>query len=196
MNRTMAHYTMEISHNTASEVNYRKLIEPLYYEVYGAGKYNILDEILHPDFANRLPASEEMLGREAFKNAAIWYRKTFIDSQWEIHDFLVAGDKIVVRYSATARYQGGWLNLPPREEPIYETGIAIYRIEDDKVREMWCEMSDVQIAHQLGAFDSPMHQSSCPSCPSWLTIGGIHANQLPSGPIPRQRLPQWWRCAR
>ena len=138
----------------SSEINYRKLIEPLYYEVYGTGNYDVLDKILHPDFVNHLPAGGEIRGLEEFKKATIWYRKMFIDSQWTIHDFLVAANKVVVRYSATAKYQGGWFNLPPREEPIYETGIAIYQIEDGKVREMWCEMSDAQIAQQLGAFEA------------------------------------------
>lgn len=45
----------------SNEMNYRSLIEPLYYQVYGAGKYDVLDKILHPDFVNHLPAGKKCI---------------------------------------------------------------------------------------------------------------------------------------
>jgi len=43
-------------------------------------------------------------------------------------------------------------NIPSTNQKIVETGILILRIEDEKIKELWSEMSDLQVVQQLGAF--------------------------------------------
>jgi len=48
--------------------------------------------------------------------------------------------------------QGGLLGITSEGQRVLETGILILRIEDGLVREVWTEMSDLQLVMRLGAF--------------------------------------------
>lgn len=90
-------------------------------------------------------------GVEAFKDWLRWFRASFTEPEWTVHDVIVAGDKIVARCSRTTTYRGGLLDIPSKDQRVLETGILIYRIEDGKIKEIWSEMSDLQVVQQLGA---------------------------------------------
>jgi predicted ester cyclase len=68
---------------------------------------------------------------------------------------LSEGDKAVARCSGLATYKGGLLDIPSKDQRVFETSILIIRVEDGLVREIWSEMSDLQIVMQLGAFPAP-----------------------------------------
>jgi predicted ester cyclase len=68
-------------------------------------------------------------GVEAFRDWLRWYRASFTEPEWTVHDVIVAGDKIVARYSGNTTYRGGLLGIPSENQRILETGILIYRIE-------------------------------------------------------------------
>lgn len=93
-----------------------------------------------------------MVGRDNFKNWLIWYREAFQDNKWVINDIISEEDKVVARYTGQSTYKGGLLNIPSTNQRIVETGILILRIEDSKIKELWSEMSDLQVVQQLGAF--------------------------------------------
>ncbi|MDP9479171.1 MAG: ester cyclase, partial [Actinomycetota bacterium] len=76
----------------------------------------------------------------------------FADRAWTVHDVLSEGEKVVARYSGWATYRGGLLDIPSTDQRVLETGILILRIRDGLVREIWSEMSDLQVVMQLGAF--------------------------------------------
>ena len=97
-------------------------------------------------------------GVDAFKDWLRWYTSAFTDRQWTVHDFISEGDKVVARYSGWTTYKGGLLDIPSEGQRIFETGILIYRIEDGNVKEIWSEMSDLQVVQQLGAFPTPAEE--------------------------------------
>ncbi len=78
--------------------------------------------------------------------------KNFSDDEWIVHDIISEGDKVVARYTGQSTYKGGLFDIPSTNQQIVETGIIILRIEDDKIKELWSEMSDLQVMQQLGAF--------------------------------------------
>jgi predicted ester cyclase len=47
------------------------------------------------------------------------------------------------------------LDIPSADQRVTESGILIYQVEDGKVKEIWPEMSDLQVVQQLGAFPAP-----------------------------------------
>ena len=61
----------------------------------------------------------------------------------------------MARYSGTTTYRRGLLGIPSKNQRVLETGILIYTIEGGKVKEVWSEMSDLQVVQQLGAFPVP-----------------------------------------
>ena len=113
----------------------------------------MVDEVVAEDLVTHGQGDDPgSRGVEAFKDWLRWYRATFTDPAWTVHDVIVAGDKIVARYSGKTTYRGGLLDIPSTNQRVTESGILIYRIEDGKVKELWSEMSDLQVMQQLGAF--------------------------------------------
>lgn len=134
----------------------RAIIECWFQDIFTRGKLSVLDDIIAADFIAHAQGGDATTsatcGREAFKAWLCWYRATFTDANWTIHDVIAATDKVVVRYSGWITYRGGLLNIPSTNQRVLETGITIFRIQDGKIQEMWCEMSDLYVMQQLGAF--------------------------------------------
>ena len=81
-----------------------------------------------------------------------WYTSAFTEREWTVHDVISEGEKVVARNSGWVTYRGGLLGIPSKGQRVPETGILILRVEDGLVRELWSEMSDLQLVMQLGAF--------------------------------------------
>ncbi|WP_077248057.1 ester cyclase [Bacillus sp. FJAT-27986] len=80
---------------------------------------------------------------------AILVLHLFFEREWTVHDTIEEGDKIVACYSGYSIYKGGLLDIPSENQQVKETGIIIFRIENGKIAEQWCEMSDLQLIQQL-----------------------------------------------
>ena len=112
-----------------------------------------VEGLVAPDFvAHGQGGMEDTHGRERFREWLRWYTSAFADREWAVHDVLSEGDKVVARYSGWATYRGGLLDIPSTDQRVLETGILILRVEGGVVREVWSEMSDLQLVMQLGAF--------------------------------------------
>ena len=112
-----------------------------------------MDELVAPDFvAHGQGGMEDSHGRETFREWLKWYLSTFSDREWDVHDVISEGDRAVARYSGWATYKGGLLDIPSTDQRVIETGIQIFHVEGGVVKEIWSEMSDLQLVMQLGAF--------------------------------------------
>ena len=129
------------------------IIERWFNEVFTIGDISTLQEITAHDFVSHVPG-HDFNGHDEFINDFMkWFRKTFVDDEWAIDDFLEVDDKAVVRYSGHMTYKGGWLDIPSSNQRVKETGIMIIRFEDGLIKEMWCQMSDLDVMHQLRPFN-------------------------------------------
>ena len=134
----------------------RSVIRRWFEDVFTRGDLSAVDDIAAADLVAHGPGDHPgNRGIEAFKNWLRWYRMSFTDPEWTVHDIIASGDKIVARYSGTTTYRGGLLDIPSRNQRVVETGILIMRIENGRVKELWSEMSDLQVVQQLGAFPVP-----------------------------------------
>ncbi|OEH92339.1 ester cyclase [Bacillus solimangrovi] len=131
----------------------RALVNRWFNEVFTKGDVNSLKEITAPDFVSHVP-DHDFKGHDAFiKEFMEWYRKVFIDDEWTIDDYLEIDNKSVVRYTGYMTYKGGWFDIPSTDQRVKETGMMIIRFENGLIKEMWCEMSDLNLMHQLRPFN-------------------------------------------
>lgn len=131
----------------------KALADKWFKDIFTKGKLEILDNLVAPDFIAHGQGNQiDSFGIEDFKAWLRWYRDTFTDPVWQIDDAIATQDKVVLRYSGWTTYRGGLLDIPPHNQRVLETGIIIFRIQDGKIKELWCEMSDLQVLQQLGAF--------------------------------------------
>jgi steroid delta-isomerase-like uncharacterized protein len=79
-----------------------------------------------------------------------WYPTTFAEQHPALEDVITAGDRVVVRYTVRSTYRGGYLDLPPRDQEVRETGIIIFRLAGGRIAETWLEGNDLEVAQQLG----------------------------------------------
>jgi predicted ester cyclase len=74
-----------------------------------------------------------------------------------IEDMVAEGDKVAARFPASGIHKGVFMGLPPTGKPITMTGIEIFRIENDKIAELWGEANLIGLMQQLGILPSLGH---------------------------------------
>jgi predicted ester cyclase len=130
-----------------------RIVERWFEDLFTRADLASVDDLVATDFVAYGPGDHPGThGVEAFKEWLRWYTSAFTDRRWTVHDVVSEGDKVVARYSGWTTYRGGLLDIPSEDQRILETGILIYRVEAGKVKELWSEMSDLQVVQQLGAF--------------------------------------------
>jgi len=77
------------------------------------------------------------------------YRSAFPDLTYRIDDLFGGGDKVVLRWTATATDTAGFMGRPPTGRRASATGINIYRIADGMLVEHWDEWDLAGLLQQL-----------------------------------------------
>ena len=141
---------------------HREIVERWFEDLFTRGDLSAVDELVAADFVAYGAGGDgrtiETRGPGAFREWLRWYLAAFTDREWTVHEVISEGEKVVARYSGWSTYRGGLLDIPPTNRRVRETGILIYRIEGGKVKELWSEMSDLQVVMQIGAFPVPGQQ--------------------------------------
>lgn len=129
-----------------------KVVERWFDDLFIRGNLDAVNDLVAPDLvAHGQGDTETTRGRENFREWLLWYTSAFSERDWEINDVISEGEKVVFRYSGWATYRGGLLSTPSEDQRVLEAGILILRVRDGLVRELWSEMSDLQLVMQLGA---------------------------------------------
>lgn len=66
-------------------------------------------------------------------------------------------DTVAVRYSAAGTHKGEYREVEPTGHEVEWTGMAMYRLEDDEIAEVWVEENRLGLLEQLEAVDPPAH---------------------------------------
>ncbi len=122
------------------------------FEVYSTGNYDILDEVMSPDYVGHDPAlPEPMRGPEAVKAQAAGYRAAFSDLKLTVDQQIAEGEYVVTHWSARGTHDGELFGIPPSGKSVETTGISIARIVDGKVVEDRTEWNALGLMQQVGA---------------------------------------------
>ena len=81
----------------------------------------------------------------------------FPDYAGETEAIVAEGDTVVVRYSVSGTHEGEYRDLEPTGNSAEWTGIAMYRVEDDRIAEIWLEENRLGLLEQLEAVQPPAH---------------------------------------
>jgi len=129
------------------------LVEKLFHAGFTGGNVEVLDSVLHEDFAFDDPAFPP--GREGLKQLVAKNNASFSGWHFEIHDMLCDGDKITVRWSGLGRHTGSFMGEKPTMNDIELKGISIYLVEGDRIRADWVVPDNLGFLRQIGVFSSP-----------------------------------------
>ena len=129
----------------------RRLME----EAFGAGKVEVIDEVLDPDFVCYDPNSEsgEVRGADTFKQEIEYFRQAVPDLTYTVEDQIADGEKVVTRWKASGTHEGEFFGIPGSGNRIEMTGIQIDRFdgESGKMAEEWPEYDLLGAMRQIGA---------------------------------------------
>jgi steroid delta-isomerase-like uncharacterized protein len=89
-------------------------------------------------------------GREA--NRAFWadFFAAFPDLVATMDDLVVAGDRVVGRFTYRGTHRGPFLGIPPTGRPIEMRSIDIWRVAEGEFVEHWDELNVLEVFQQLG----------------------------------------------
>ena len=113
-------------------------IAELYERIDQETKDAFLEEFVTQTSRNHNPFSifERRQGLDGFRQVFTSLLALTPDRDHTIDDIIAAGDRVVVRVSATGTVWG-FLGVPSKQ--VRMTGIVIYRMEDGKIAEKWSE---------------------------------------------------------
>ena len=96
--------------------------------------YALFDEIMTPDF---VISGTPTRGREIYKQSCKTFIKAFPDFHGTIEDTIAEGDMVWIRAKYTGTHKGEHFGIAPTGKKVTMTAVAIYRIVEGKVAEMW-----------------------------------------------------------
>ena len=122
-------------------------------ELMSQGKLEVIDEIIHPNFAFHIPTlPEPVRGREGMHGFVTGLRTGFPDIKFSIQEgrLIVDGDKVAARWTITGTHQGPFLGASPSGNSIKDQGVDIFRIQDGQIIEIFVNENDLGLMQQMG----------------------------------------------
>lgn len=100
---------------------------------------------------------EELHGVDEILEFLDAHFQTFPDYAGTTEAMVAQDDTVVVRYTVTGTHTGEYRDVEPTGHRVEWTGIAMYRVEDDRIAEIWIEEDRLGLLEQLEVVDPPAH---------------------------------------
>ena len=133
----------------------RRFIE----DVYGAGKVELIDELVHEDYTEHTMMEAFPGNREGLKSFVQVLHGGLSDVDGKVERVLVDNDRVAWRWRMTATHSGDVMGIPPSGNHIEITGNDVGTMRDGKLAERWCEQDMLSLMTQLGAIDASKSQT-------------------------------------
>ena len=118
-------------------------------DVMNKGNFDVMDELVHPNYVYRNP-DEEVHGTEALKAFLAGYHSAFPDLRMAIDELIVADDIAVIFFTLTGTHEGQFMGIPPTGKEMRVHGVVRSRFEDGRIVEEWEVLDQLAILTQLG----------------------------------------------
>jgi predicted ester cyclase len=121
-------------------------------EAYNKGNLGIGDELLTADCVFYTPSAVPGIG--GWKRYAAAFLSAFPDLSITLDDVVAQGSKVAARWTAAGSHQGSLRGIAPTGNRVSWVGIAIYKLADGKICEVWGVNDALGIMQQIGAIPS------------------------------------------
>lgn len=127
-----------------------------YLDAFNDQDRDALAEVVADDVVEHLP-HEEVHGIDEFLENPWANLKAFPDYVGTTNVMMAEGDKVAVRYTVEGTHEGEYYTIQPTGQRVEWTGMAMYRVEDDEIAEIWLEEDRLGLLDQLGVVEPPAH---------------------------------------
>lgn len=122
-------------------------------EIMWAGNLDLIDEVYAEDYIEHNPAlPTDVRGRDGVREKVKTFRAAFFDTEGTTEAIIAEGNMVADRHRFKATHDGEFMDMPPTGNEIDVEGMAIYRLEEGKVAEMWTQADVMGMMEQLGVF--------------------------------------------
>jgi steroid delta-isomerase-like uncharacterized protein len=142
-----------------------ELMRRWFREVWNEGRKQTIFELLSADAVGKgqLEDGSELRGPEQFVPLVERIRGAFPDIIITVDEAFGAGDKVVVRWSATMTHRGDHLGMPATGKTVRMGGMTMARIRDNKVVEGWDHWDQLGMLRQIGVLAPAQEELKSPS---------------------------------
>jgi steroid delta-isomerase-like uncharacterized protein len=134
---------MSIEH---SKMLVRRWVE----EAVNQGKFEVLDEIIHPDMINHEGVTPTG-GRQGFKETMAVFRDAIRDQRMEILDLIAEDEKVAVRLIWSGTPVSSFMGKPVNGKPFKVTHTHVFHVRDGMLAEHWANRDDLGMWRQIAA---------------------------------------------
>lgn len=110
-------------------------------------EFDSLDDVLAPDLQFHLGGTT--LDRKQIEDMIRMFYAAFPDLSHKVEDVFEVGEKVVLRATDTATHRGEFQGIAPTERRISIGQIAIYRVVNGKIAEVWEQADLLGLMQQL-----------------------------------------------
>ena len=141
---------MTTEHTGTSAENRNKEVVLRFMRLMDGHDFDALDEVLAPDLQCQIGAA--LLNRQQLQDLIRVFYAAFPDLTHTPEEILSVGDRVVLRATDRATHSGGdFQGIAPTGRRITFGQIAIYRMVDGKIANIWEEADLSALMQQLGA---------------------------------------------
>lgn len=134
----------------ASTEDEHKALVRAYLDAFNDRDHGTMGDLLADDVVEH-GAHEELHGFDEIVEFLDAYFDTFPDYAGTAEAVIAEDDLVTVRYSVNGTHTGEYRDVEPTGHKANWTGIAMYRIEDDEIAEIWVEEDRLGMLEQLEA---------------------------------------------
>jgi steroid delta-isomerase-like uncharacterized protein len=122
--------------------------------IWSEGDVDAVDELYAADFVGHHPGGADWIGRDAVKVIVRAIRAAFPDFHESVDDVIVAGDRVVTRFTASGTHLGTLSGIEATGRRIAITEMGIFRVANGRIVEKWGLMDRLGMFQQLGVVPS------------------------------------------
>jgi steroid delta-isomerase-like uncharacterized protein len=137
--------------NTPTDRN-KQLVDTFIQELFTKGDLDAVDRHLAPDFVHHAPPpfTDAPEGPEALRAMGTMIRAAAPDWHSDLEVLVAEGDQVVERFTASGTHRGELLGVRATGKTLVLSGINMYRVEEDRITEMWSQFDVLTLFRQLG----------------------------------------------
>lgn len=127
-----------------------------YLTAFNEREYDRLSDLLAEDVVEH-GIHDELHGPEEITAFLDAYFEAFPDYSGATDAMVAEDDTVTVRYTGRGTHTGEYEDVEPTGRTAQWTGIAMYRVDDGEIAEVWLEEDRLGLLEQLQVVDPPAH---------------------------------------
>jgi len=140
----------------ANKAVYERMVN----EVVNQGKYEVVDEIFHPNYVDHVAPPGTTPGLEGVKEIFTMFRTGFPDVQFHIDNMVGEGNYVATLVHGEGTHTGQFVAFPPSGKHAVWRSVGFFRVEDGKIREHWGIPDLLGLLIQIGVIPPPAARSA------------------------------------